>query len=55
MINENCGSPSNVTPDKTNGDFIPMDWTLETPEERTAKVNEIVANTTSERLTPRYI
>ena len=32
-----------------------MDYSLETPEERVAKVEEIIANTPSERLTPYYL
>ena len=35
--------------------YIKMDWTLETPEKRVAKVNEIIAKTPSERLTPNYL
>ena len=38
-----------------NPNYIKMDWSLETPEERIAKVNEIIANTPSERLTPKYL
>ena len=34
---------------------IKMDFSLETPEERKAKVDEIIANTPSERLTPYYL
>ncbi len=35
--------------------YIKMDWSLESPQERVAKVEEIIANTPSERLTPRYL
>ena len=35
--------------------YIKMDFSLETPEERTKKVEEIIANTPSERLTPKYL
>lgn len=36
-------------------DYIKMDFSLETPEERVKKVEEIIANTPSERLTPSYL
>lgn len=39
----------------TNADYIHMDFSLETPEERILKVKEIVANTPSEKLTPTYL
>ena len=52
MINETCGNQPSVAQDEN---FIAMDWTLETPEARTEKVKEIVANTPSERLTPKYL
>lgn len=35
--------------------YIKMDWTLKSPEERVAKVNEIIANTPPEKLTPYYL
>lgn len=35
--------------------YIKMDWTLKQPEERVAKVNEIINNTPSEKLTPNYL
>jgi len=35
--------------------YIKMDYSLKTPEERSAKVQEIIANTPSERLTQKYI
>lgn len=38
-----------------NPNYIKMDWSLETSEERITKVNEIIANTPSERLTPKYL
>jgi len=38
-----------------NPSYIKMDWSLETSEERVAKVKEIIANTPSERLTQRYL
>ena len=40
---------------ENNPNYIKMDWSLETPEERITKVNEIIANTPSERLTPKYL
>ena len=36
-------------------DYIKMDYSLTTPEERKAKVEEIIANTPPEKLTPRYL
>lgn len=38
-----------------NPGYIKMDFSLETPEERTKKVEEIIANTPPERLTPKYL
>ena len=35
--------------------YIKMDYSLETAEERIAKINEIISNTPSEKLTPRYL
>lgn len=35
--------------------YIKMDWTLETPEERVKKAEEIIANTPPERLTQKYL
>ena len=35
--------------------YIKMDYSLETPEERTAKVRTIIDNTPPERLTPKYL
>lgn len=36
-------------------EYIKMDYSLETVEERNKKVKEIIANTPPERLTPRYL
>ena len=36
-------------------DYIKMDYSLQTAEERNEKVKEIIANTPSERLTPKYL
>ena len=36
-------------------DYIKMDYSLETPQERITKVEEIIANTPPERLTPKYL
>ena len=36
-------------------DYIKMDYSLETPQERREKVEEIIANTPPERLTPKYL
>ena len=36
-------------------DYIKMDFSLENPIDRVNKVNEIIANTPSEKLTPYYI
>lgn len=38
-----------------NNNYLQMDFSLETPEERNEKVKEIIANTPSERLTPKYL
>ena len=35
--------------------YIKMDFSIESPEDRVQKVNEIIANTPSEKLTPYYI
>ena len=35
--------------------YIKMDYSLETPEERNEKVKEIIAATSPEKLTPRYL
>ena len=45
-------SPLNESEEFT---YIKMDYTLQTSEERVKKVEEIIANTPSERLTPYYI
>lgn len=36
-------------------DYIKMDWNIESAEGRKAKVEEIIANTPPERLTPKYL
>lgn len=36
-------------------DYIKMDYSLTTPQERNEKVKEIIANTPEERLTPAYL
>lgn len=38
-----------------NADYIHMDFSLEEPEDRVKKVEEIIANTPSEKLTPTYL
>ena len=43
------------TQNNNTSDYIKMDFTLETPEERKAKVEEIIANTPPEKLTPYYL
>ena len=45
-------SPEEQTP---SASYIKMDFSLETPEERVKKVEEIIANTPAERLTPTYL
>ena len=35
--------------------YIKMDWSLETAEERVKKVEEIIAKTSPEKLTPKYL
>lgn len=37
------------------GGYIPTDWDIVTPEERIAKVNEIIANADPSKLTPYYL
>ena len=50
---------NNITSDSLPEDeefsYIKMDFSLETPEERRQKVEEIIAHTPEERLTPRYL
>ena len=52
-INKNCvfSKKENIN----NSEYIKMDFNLKTPEERNAKVEEIIANTPSEKLTPIYL
>ena len=38
-----------------NPGYIKMDFSLETPEKKKKKVEEIIANTPPERLTPKYL
>ena len=38
-----------------NSNYIKMDWNLKTSEERKKKVEEIIANTPKEKLTPYYL
>lgn len=38
-----------------NNDYIKMDYDLMTPQERVAKVQEIIDHTPQEKLTPRYL
>ena len=42
-------------PEEDENDYIKMDYSLPTSRERNEKVKEIIANTPSERLTPRYL
>lgn len=41
--------------EEEDSSYIKMDFSLETPEERNKKVEEIIANTPPERLTPKYL
>lgn len=41
--------------DDQNSEYIKMDYSLKTPEERKEKVNEILANISSEKLTPAFL
>ena len=41
--------------EQANNDYIKMDWSLQTPEERVQKTKEIIENTPSEKLTPNYL
>lgn len=43
------------TTNNAGDQYIKMDWSLETSEERVAKANEIISNTPSEKLTPQYL
>lgn len=45
----------NEQEEEDHKDYIPMDFTLETPEERKKKVEEIISQTPPERLTPKYL
>ena len=40
---------------ENDSSYIKMDWSLETAEERVEKVNEIIAKTPPEKLTPKYL
>lgn len=40
---------------ESNNEYIKMDYSLETAEERNEKVKEIIANTPPEKLTPLYL
>lgn len=44
-----------VKSNPTEFNYIKMDFSLETPEERLKKVEEIIANTPEEKLTPYYL
>lgn len=46
---------SDSLPENEEFSYIKMDFSLETPEERRQKVEEIIAHTPEERLTPRYL
>lgn len=41
--------------EEEENNYIKMDWTLESPEERRDKVQEIIDNTPPEKLTPYYL
>ena len=45
----------NENPEADTAAYIKMDFSLVTPQERVKKVEEIIANTPSERLTPYYL
>lgn len=45
----------NENPEADAAAYIKMDFSLVTPQERVKKVEEIIANTPSERLTPYYL
>lgn len=56
MENEkNITQSSPVLGESEGFTYIKMDYSLETPEERVKKVEEIIANTPEERLTPYYL
>ena len=46
---------SDENPEADTAAYIKMDFSLVTPQERIKKVEEIIANTPSERLTPYYL
>ena len=47
----------NTTKEQNNvpEDYIKMDFSIESPQERVKKVEEIIAHTSPERLTPKYL
>lgn len=44
-----------VSKEEEQLDYIKMDWSITDPEGRVKKVEEIIANTPPERLTPKYL
>ena len=54
MDNKEAETQSQETLDQTSA-YIKMDFSLKTTEERKAKVEEIIANTPPEKLTPIYL
>ena len=53
--NENIDDNNNNKEDNNEFDYIKMDFSLETPEERNELVKKIIAETPPERLTPKYL
>ena len=45
----------NINNTSAEDNYIKMDYSLDTVEERIDKVNEIISNTPSEKLTPKYL
>ena len=50
-----CGNPVQEVLDEPNDGHIPMDYSLTDPKDRVKKVEEIIANTPPEKLTPKYL
>lgn len=54
-IEDNTLAEDIAAEEESEYEYIKMDYSLETPEERNEKVKEIIANTPSNKLTPKYL
>ena len=54
-IYDNAAAQVSEEQTEETADYIKMDFSITSDEGRLAKVNEIIANTPSERLTPKYL